>query len=238
MIAQTTEPQELEVFYVLDLDRSLVDTDALVVLLQRIIMSELGIDAEEIIDARREYEAQRGVVFDIAEYVMGVMDQRGEDGPAVWQRIKHLFIRAARKRDVLEPGGFELLQWLESRKQKFGILTYGGDTWQLTKMDAAGLISVPHIVTHNEQKGKLIASWQLKDNSFLVPALIAGGRPARARKLVFIDDKPVSFIGIPPEVESYCAIARGVAWPQDILALVPRSVHIVQGVREVMRSLS
>ena len=238
MIESNTQRQQVEaveLFYVLDLDRCLANTEKLQAFLQRIIERELGILPEEMNLARREYE-RAGGSFDTAGYVMGVLDGKGIDGPALWHDITRIFIQEAQTQDMLEPYAAELLVQLRRAGARFGIVTYGSDAWQLTKLEAAGLGDIPHIVTHDVAKARLIASWQSPEG-FLIPTLLAGGKPLLARQLVFIDDKPISFIGLPVGVHGICAVSPGASWPDALLAQLPSNVSVTYGLHGAIELL-
>lgn len=224
-----------DVFYVLDLDRCLANTEKLQMLLQGIIQRELGILPDEMNLARREYE-RAGGSFDTAGYVMGVLDGKGMDGPAAWHDITRMFITESQTQDMLEPHAAELLHRLRVAGARFGIVTYGSDAWQLTKLEAAGLATIPHLVTHDVAKGRLIASWQHK-KGFLIPTLLAGGRQLVARQLVFIDDKPMSFTGLPAGVHGICAVSPGASWPDELMAQLPSNVSVTYGLHGAIELL-
>jgi hypothetical protein len=235
-VSDSHEPlRSIDAFYILDLDRCLVHTEKLQALLEHIIERELAITSGGMDLARREYEKMGGS-FDAAGYVMEILDGKGIDGPALWVAMKRLFIREARAEDMLEPYARTMLTLLREKKKDFGIVTFGGDAWQLTKMAAAGLDDIPHIVTHDQAKGRMIASWQRSDGSFLLPRQLAG-RPTIARELFFIDDKPVSFDGIPPEVRAICAVAPGAVWPDRIMKKLPSTVSVTKGLHGAIELL-
>ena len=224
----------IDLFYVLDMDRCLVNTEKLQALLQRVIERELGIQPDEMNLARREYE-RAGGSFDTAGYVMGVLDGRGMDGPSVWHDITRMFVQEAQAQDMLEPYAAELLRRLRAEGAKYGIVTYGSDTWQLTKLEAAGLTAIPHLVTHDVAKARLIASWQ-HTKGFLIPTILAGEQ-LLARRLVFIDDKPISFIGLPPSVQGICAVSPGASWPDELMAQLPSNVSVTYGLHGAIELL-
>ncbi len=233
MQERSTRLQTTEVFYVLDLDRCLVNTEKLLASLLEIIEHKAGIPPEEIDIARRECE-KAGGAFDIVDYVMGSFDGRGQDGPAKWEEIKHDFITASRQHDMLAPHAGELLEALERKKIHYGIVTYGMDIWQLTKIAAAGLAEIPHVVTHDVVKGRLISSWQLASGHFLIPRALSGAAGLVAGRIVFVDDKPVSFGSIPPEAVGICALAPGVVWSDEQLSNLPSNVAVTEGMKGVM----
>lgn len=229
------EKTVVDTFYILDLDRCLVNTEKLQLLLQQIIRRELGILPDEMNLARRAYERVGGS-FDTAGYVMGVLDGKNMDGPAVWHEITRMFIRESQAQDMLQPYASELLRRLDMLGARFGIVTYGNDAWQLTKLEAASLGTIPHLVTHDIAKARLIASWQ-HGEGFLVPTLLAGGIPLTARQLVLIDDKPVSFIGLPAGVRGICAVAPGATWPDEVLVQLPSNVSVTYGLHGAIELL-
>lgn len=226
----------IDTFFVLDLDRCLVNTEKLFVGLLDVIEERTGITAGEIEIARREYESDGGV-FDIARYIMTFFDGKGMDGPAEWNEIKHLFVAEAHGQDMMEPFAAKLLAQLDESQLQYCILTFGADAWQLTKLEAAGLSDVPHMVTHDIDKGRLIASWQLASGHFLIPTTLAGGAGLVAGRIVFIDDKPVSFDRIPADVFGICAIAPGAVWAKERLEALPDNVRVVDGINSAIELL-
>src|SRR5688500_12624612 len=86
MQERSTRLRTTNIFYVLDLDRCLVNTEKLLAALLEVIEDSAGIPPEEIDIARRECE-KAGGTFDIVDYVMGSFDGKGQDGPAEWNKI-------------------------------------------------------------------------------------------------------------------------------------------------------
>lgn len=236
MQEHSTRLQTVDVFYVLDLDRCLVNTEKLLALLLEIIERDAGISSEEVDIARRECE-RAGGTFDIVDYVMGSFDERGQDGPARWDVIKRDFINESRRHEMLALHARELLAALDQRRIRYGIVTYGMDVWQLIKIAAAGLGDIPHTVTHDVVKGRLLSSWQLASGHFLIPRALSGAKGLVAERVVFVDDKPISFGNIPPEVIGICALAPGVVWNDKQLARLPSSVSVVEGMKGVIKLL-
>jgi hypothetical protein len=226
----------VEVFYVLDLDRCLINSDKLLAVLLEIIERDAGISPEEINIARRECK-EADCVFDIVDYVMGSFDGRGLDGPAKWNSIKRDFINESHHHEMLAPHARDLLAALDKRKMRYGIVTYGMDVWQLAKIAAAGLGDIPHAVTHDVVKGHLISSWQLASGHFLIPRALSGTRGLVAEHVVFVDDKPISFDALPPEVIGICALAPGVMWSSEQLSRLPSNVTVVEGIKGVISLL-
>lgn len=228
----------IETFYILDLDRCLGDTNKLQELLEEVLEQEIGFDRQAIVNARREYE-ESGESFDTVIAVEDILDRQGKNGRELWAHIERVFVEESKRRDMLLPYARELLDFLQERHDYFGIVTYGGNLWQRVKMAATGLAKIPYIVTPIKEKSKLLSSWQLHDGSFSLPeALSADGFALQAKHLTFIDDKPVSFMGLPQAVKGICAIAPGVVWPDAVLAALPKNVEIIQGLGDVRAILS
>ncbi len=92
------------------------------------------------------------------------------------------------------------MQALDDAHIPYGILTFGGETWQRMKLQATGLDDIPYIITHVKEKGRLLAGWKQTDRTFQLPEELAVNRISRADSLVLLDDKVISFIGIPSGV--------------------------------------
>ena len=197
----------IDTFYILDFDHCLGNTNKLQEVLQEVIERETGIHPHVISKAREEYR-KNGGSFDTATYVKQLFDQAGKDSEAEWQTIETLFIRESQVMDMLEPYAEELLRILQERQLPFGVVTYGGKEWQEAKLAASGLMAMPHLVTDVKEKGYLLSSWRQADKTFLLPDVLTGENRLQAKNLVFIDDNPVSFVGIPTEnITPICAMS-------------------------------
>jgi hypothetical protein len=218
-----------DTFYVLDFDRCLGRTEKFQTLLEQAIEEDGTIDLAMIRYAHQQIK-KTGGSFDTARYVRRILRDQGEDAATTWQRIEEAFISAARGQDVFEPYAKEFLSALDARQAHYGILTYGGKDWQLAKLQAADLLYVPHLITTHKEKGRMIASWQQPDKTFVIPAELAG-KKLRMSGVVLVDDKPVSFEGIPPEVRGICV------HPTSQTVVLPRNVTIVQGMEQATQLL-
>jgi hypothetical protein len=237
MLVQENEITMIDTFYILDFDRCLADTNKLdAAFLAQIDKQSIGLDTQVISAARRTVEAQ-GESFDTAMYVRTMLAKRGEEGERNWTILLDSFTKTATQEDMLLPFARDLIEYLQKMRYQFGIVTYGGRIWQLTKMSAAGLIEMPHIVTSVKEKGTLLTSWQQADGSFLIPSELTGQGAIRAKRLVFIDDKPISFTGLPQNVDAFCAITPGVSWPREVLAALPPHVTVIDGLKNIIELL-
>lgn len=217
--------KEVEAFFILDLDRCLVDTDKLHQLFESIVERETSLTAAEIASARRETE-QAGETFDTMEYIHQLI-ARVPLGPS-WHQLIRIFVREAAPQNMLEPYAKELLTLLGQKQIPHGIITYGAEAWQLAKLEATGLIVLPHLVTAIKEKGILLAGWE-HDGVFIIPAgLTTGEGRVIARSITFLDDKPVSFGSIPPGVQGIHVL------PVDKTPLPSQKGPLPAGVIEVM----
>lgn len=222
-------------FFVLDLDRCLLDTDKVQALLEYVLRRDLGIESTEMNDARKAHEASGGS-FDTAGYVMTLLDKQGQDGPSVWHTVEQRFIDEALQQDLLQPFAHQFIYELRLHKKPYGVVTFGGAAWQSAKIAAAGLVDIPHLITHELEKGRLLSSWRRDDGVFLLPSAVAGSL-IYAKHIVFVDDKPVSFVGLPPDVTGIWAIAPRVSWPSSAYDTLPQNVTPVQGMQGAIELL-
>ena len=178
-------------FYIVDFDRTLVDSDKLLDVFITIANKYYNIPREQIEKAHEDIKA-RGDSFDTAGYVREHLyeEDRGDE----WGHLKATYAKECEALNMLMPGASELIEWLESNDKRYGLLTYGNPLWQGMKLAAAGFEQTPHIVMVHKEKGKLISTWKNEDGTFLIPDAFGGGIVDR---IVMIDDKAVSFSDFP-----------------------------------------
>jgi hypothetical protein len=226
---------EVEAFYVLDLDRCLVDSDKLHKLLEEIVAKETSITNKELSSARLVAE-QTGETFDTTLYIHQALGEiRAKE---LWPHLQRLFVEEVKKHEVLEPYARELIAILDKKHLPYGIVTYGVETWQLAKLIACNLIEVPYEITRIKKKGELFKGWKHNNSSFTIPpGLFKGPGTLVARSVVFLDDKAVSFQGIPEGV-------RGIRVKQldkpvflSQAGPLPAGVEEVEGILEAIRVL-
>lgn len=178
-------------FYIVDFDRTLVDTDKLNEVFIE-VAEQYGAISREQIEKADEDVKRTGDSFDTAGYVRDHLADEGRSED--WEKLEKQFIHESRSLNYLLPGAAELLEWLASSGKHYGILTYGNPLWQRIKMTAAGFNHTRHIIMQQKHKGKVISSWQRSDGSFRLPAELGGGG---ASHIVMIDDKAISFDEFP-----------------------------------------
>jgi len=156
-----------------------------------------------------------------------------------WQHIRQIYVAAAKVEDLLEPGAARLLDLLDERHIPYGILTFGTEAWQLTKLEAAGLVDrgIPFEITQIERKGEVLAGWKREAGFAIPPAMVRGVQPLYVRNIVFLDDKPRSFTALPEGVHGVCV--RPVAYPPRISQQgpIPAGVDEVEGIQGAIELL-
>ncbi len=197
-------------FFVVDFDRTLVDSDKLLEVFVEIASRYSTISSEQV--RKLDFEIkQRGDSLFLAQYVRETLNDEGRLSD--WEKLEKDFIREARHLNFLLLGADEFLEWLTLNNRDFGILTYGDPLWQKLKLSATGFNHVRHIVTEHKEKGKLIAKWLQDDGGFTVPKEYGGGT---YEKLVLIDDKAVSFKDMPSIAIGYWVLASGHELPSQV----------------------
>lgn len=224
-----------DTFYLLDFDRTIANTDAFHILLKDILATHTSITKEEFNHIRAEVE-RTGNSFSTVKYVRHMLAERKSDKN--WYELERLFIDAAHQEDTLQPYATELLTILKGKHIPYGILTYGDEAWQLAKLEAAQLLSVPHLVTRIEQKGKILSGWKHANDRFVIPpALTEDFQPLAVRSIVFLDDKAKSFADLPGGVKGvYVQAVSGKILPSQ-KGLIPAGVTPVKGLLEAIKLL-
>jgi FMN phosphatase YigB (HAD superfamily) len=178
-------------FYIVDFDRTLVDSDKLLEIFLEVSQEYMALPKEEIEAADRDVK-QRGDSFDTAGYIRDHLFAEGNGD--VWDKLEKQFIHESRSLNYLLPGAAELLEWLAAAGKRYGILTYGNPLWQHLKLTAAGFNHTRHMILERKEKGRLISTWQKDDGSFRLPDALG---KLSASHIVMIDDKAVSFAEFP-----------------------------------------
>jgi len=225
-----------DTFFILDFDRCTGNTDGIQAVLEEVLEQETGISPETFHAARTRIESE-GKTFDTIRHVHMLLAE--SDSPVTWEHIRGKLIEKAKKVDLLLPHARELISILRERRLPHGIITYGvEEAWQLVKLEITGLLEVPHLVTHIEEKGKLLTGWKMDDGNFgIPPALNDGLVPPVVSRIIFLDDKAKSFWGIPEGVEGVHVIAPGGNVLPAQQGEVPASVTDVVGIDGAIKLL-
>lgn len=190
----TVNANNVDQFYVLDLDRTLFMSEKSLALMQGVIAlydPELGVLLQQQYDA---YEAQ-GESFSVRDFIAERVDA------VELQKIEAKYHELAATHDLLYPGAAALIEYIQQKNAGIGILTYGSQQGQTMKITAdPTLRTIPFLVTSETYKGALIAGWRQDDDLYHLPEELGGGV---AKTIIFVDDKPFSFKGLPIDCRGY-----------------------------------
>ena len=232
MYSHSKKSGKFDTFYILDLDRTLVRTDDLRKAYEQTLLKIAPELTKDITTARIRYKSN----FDLIAYIYAVLLKKRSSSEVekLLTHVNTVFINHARKQSFLEPFAAELLKYLEKNKIPMGILTTGGDAWQNLKIEAAGLSRIPHLIIHGFEKGKLINTWRQHNGDYVLPEEFDN---IHVKSLVFLDDKTVSFIGIPVDVVGLRIISVTAQEPLEKDTPLPPNVSQVKGLKEAMKLL-
>lgn len=214
-------------FFVLDLDRCLIDTAALHELFVAIVVENTTISRRQLHDAVRQTELSGGS-FDSVAFVQNRLNHAGK--PLHMDRLLAWFVSEAGRKECFMPGARDVLKLLSAHKVPYGIMTYGDELWQRAKLQAAGMSGVPALVTAQKEKGKIIASWQQPNGIFRLPAELSASASCNVDFITLVDDKAISFHGLPSGTDGlYVLPLEGDAQLRSQRGSVPSNVTPVRG---------
>jgi beta-phosphoglucomutase-like phosphatase (HAD superfamily) len=214
MVERKKDPKMLEELFVIDFDRTLVDSSRL----GHLFLDALGecskVDMSEL-HARLDTEKGKSFnLLDAAYDVIGLDETlKGQVEKKFIETAEALRSTPKNRGGFFEKGALELLELLDPEQRM--IFTYGSDErWQRLKLKAAGLYDQHHqITTEMGVDGKpvpkpvlLAHMWQ--GDHFEVSSVHSGDTPLHAKKLVMIDDKYENLENLPDGVEGYLYITE------------------------------
>ncbi|MGB3945663.1 MAG: hypothetical protein WBK76_02385 [Candidatus Saccharimonadales bacterium] len=189
------QPRSVEVFAVLDLDRTLMQSGVLTDLLCMQLLNH-GVSIDQV---RRDIDFVRrsdGMSFSTLDYI------QAQYGPAKYASVMHEIEAIVKdgglKEELLCEGTLGLLTALESQDVPYAVLTYGeriNQEFKLTLLRHMVNRSARELhatVTSETKKASWIASGEWKhegEDGFAVPAFIYPQADLRAKYVVVIDDK-------------------------------------------------
>ena len=187
--------REFETFYVLDLDRTLFDTAKATRLMQS-VLTEHDPQLAALLEQRYQESSRAKESFLVYDFIV---DAVGEAG---MKKIQAAYAEAAQDESLLLPGVEELLEFISSQRDVgVGVLTYGSREGQEMKLrSVVELGELPYSVTPEPHKGRQIAAWRSEAGMYHIPDELGKGA---TRSIVLVDDKPVSFVGVPDDVVGY-----------------------------------
>lgn len=184
-------------FWLLDLDRTLLDLDVLVQLLYEVLDESGVMPSHELHRKQTEIEESGGSFSPVA----AIIEYGGE---ALWQAVQLQLIERADKDLLRLSGATQLLHALDAHRRDYAIMTYGVPAWQTLKLQLAGFDTIPYIIIDTPQKGQLIDSWRDDNDCFVLPkALGSASKVVCVETLALVDDKQLAFNGLPTQVRGY-----------------------------------
>lgn len=207
-----------EVLYIIDLDRTLVDVSK-VMKFTEVVCNEIGIDFAKIYETQQDLHS-RGTAYSPISYI------KAQSGQKV-VKFKNFFIELAREDKLLFDDARQLLTQLNQKNRDIMVLTHGAEEdWQLLKLEATSLISIPHIIVNTRRKSAIIRSWVTKDGRYK-PSLKG---LSTYKSCVFIDDRMEAFDEFPDNCEGYLLDRTG-NYKND--KKLPRNIKIINTLSEV-----
>ncbi len=212
----------LAAYYILDLDRTLFNTEKAMDVMRGVVALHDSNLASALAQRFEEYTLL-GESFSVRDFII---ENVGEEEMA---KIEVKYHEVGLQQDLLHDGATELLAYIRAKDNtELGILTYGSPQGQTMKINAAtGLEGIPFLVTSETFKGALIASWRQDDDLYHLPEELGG---FITDSIVFVDDKPFSFKGLPIDIVGYLVDSGYDAGIQNI----PVNVTIVKSLNEVI----
>lgn len=219
-----------DIFYVIDFDRCLSDTDRLDGVFYHCVEKHQELDTNHLRQLREETE-NKGGSFDQITELQKILS------PEQLNIFFEGFIKESLDHDLLSYGASDFLRALDEKAISYGIVSYGHPDWQNVKIKASDLAVIPALIIDHPHKGEVIESWQQADKSFKIPAtLTAPAVSINVKTVVLLDDKASAFGQLPLEARGYWiqSPTRSLLPSQD--GTIPQNVSIAHGFDEV-RSL-
>lgn len=221
------EKPSLDILYAIDFDRCLGDIDKSFNLLIDVLREYNPVVADNITSSRYEVEATGGSFNPYSQL-------RLEQGLRM-KDIRVRYIEKAKTIHITEDGAHSLINYLKYSGKKFCIISYGDEEWQRLKIEAAGFGDLPILIVDSPMKAEIIASWHGDSGEFNVPAgCFADSKSQSVREVVLIDDKVVSFAGLPRGARGYW-VSNDKAKKTQVQELdLPEDVVRVSGLRDIV----
>ncbi len=216
-----------KVFQILDLDRTLLDTEKLAHNLKEIINRHEP-ELSKAIDKEIIRHAKDHTSFFIFEYIA---DHVGHEKLKDYTRELNY---TAPSSELLLPGAMERIEFAKSQPNwSVGILTYGSKRDQMIKLRLVDLQLERHLITEQPEKGEMIATWLQPDGTFKLP-LEFGGHIVDT--LTLDDDKLLSFKDLPHNVHGQW-ITHAFLGGANELQKLPDNIKMVRNLEDSIEYL-
>ena len=210
------------VLYAVDMDRTLTNEAAISEALG-LACASIGFDYAAVLAEQNRIEAA-GHSFQVLDYLREQLEGHRYD------RLIDGFKNHAIPEKLLFPEVNEFIARIHKLGAGMVILTYGPTDWQQLKLQAAGLHEFLYVITDTKQKGPLIASWKTSStNGDVYDARVISGS-----SVVLVDDKAVSFSGLPNDCSGFLVRRPDEPLMPSQLGDVPPQVHTVENLLQVL----
>jgi hypothetical protein len=212
-------------YFVLDFDRTLLDTGRVVARFEDFLMGAYPRLAVSLRNDREQVEKSGGSYDVVAALALQA------DVPV--DEILRQFVASCASAEYFLPGAEELLGRLKSMATRYGVMTYGGVQWQQTKLQLVGIVDEASMIIPSRGKGVRIADWRSVSGLYRIPDELGGGEVDR---VVLVDDKAVEFEQLPVDGNAQGYLLRSEACPllHSQKGEVGENVTVVHSLRAVM----
>ncbi len=228
----------------IDLDRTVFDTDKFHDIIKAIAYDVAGIPPEQLDSVKKEKEKQK-ISLHTDELLRTILteqyiaDRRATDihGPTPDETLSLIFEAVMRhcldpevRESLLLPGAKEYIDSLNNsgavERNEVMFLTHGTGPLQMLKLICVGLDYMPRLIMDSAEKGKLVA--QSRDELGNYRIVRSDGSVVVTRAILAIDDKAVIYIGFPTEEQGARGLlkrTRGFPIHESQLGPVPENVE-------------
>ena len=212
----------MSTFYCIDLDRTLFDTPAMTRQILEVAARYDEVAAAMLLQ-KADDDYARGYPFAIRQQI------ELHFGAEQTALIEAEFLATASPESLLLEGANETLASMG--ETHFGIFTFGEPLGQMLKLRSAGLTHLPYVITDQREKGSIIAGWRQQDGSYMLPSGF-GGSPVQ--RIALIDDRLISFQGLPADAKGYWVASQPPTTAQ--ISILPQNVVPVRTLLEFVQT--
>lgn len=178
-----------QTLYVLDMDRTLLDTSLVVELVERTCdQIGVGYNHEQVKELAVE---KRGLTFEPLSFIKS-------HGTEISEKFLKAFYEVCSHENLVYEDAKIFLNRLDKNNVPYLILTFGPDEWQEMKLEISGLSKLPYIITNIQDKGSLIAGW--KNKGLYEPQI---SQFSMYKTVIMVDDKSLTFASLPDDCRGY-----------------------------------
>lgn len=216
-------PKLLPHLWVLDLDRTILDTNKFVERFTEFLDTFRVVDIGHLRQMQRAAQASGGS-FDVISYLKD--SSANQVDPLHLDPLLADFVTSAQPdaHQLYEPQARELLDYLDAQEEPYVFMTKGGLEWQGLKIHALDLGHVPRIITDQTDKTAQLAG-AYRDGVFVLDEAIGlTGGPVdgiRTNTYTIVDDKVESMRGIDDDPRTQGRVRAIHVLPSDGRELLP-----------------